>query len=137
MSKLAFFFVTLIAAIPAGFLGYLAVMGFLTHSEAMPGILMGVTGITLLMCAAVVVMPIAVLMRRSPRPAEDEPEADAEPDVDAESIEEPPSETEFGGHEDAVVDEEFTEEEDSEIYAADEDEDLDFDAFEEDENQKR
>ena len=132
MSKIAFFFVTLIAAIPAGFLGYLAVMGFLKHSEEMPGILMGVAGITLLMCAAVVVMPIAVLLRRGPRPAEDEPEADAEAEAES-SIEESPSETEFGEHEDAVVDEEFNEEQDSEIYAADEDEDLDFDAFEDEE----
>lgn len=65
MSKLTFFLVTLIAAIPAGFLGYQAVMAFLNYSGEMPPVLMGVTGLVLLMCAGAVAMPVAALLRRS------------------------------------------------------------------------
>lgn len=63
MSRLSFFFTTLIAAIPAAFLGYLCVMAFLLHSDALPPILMGIAGITLLLCVAVIAMPAAVLLK--------------------------------------------------------------------------
>lgn len=63
MSKMSFFFTTLIAAVPAAFLGYLCVMAFLLHSDALPGVMMGITGITLLLCVAVVAMPAAVLLK--------------------------------------------------------------------------
>lgn len=63
MSKMSFFFTTLIAAVPAAFLGYLCVMAFLLHSDALPAVMMGVTGITLLLCVAVIAMPAAVLLK--------------------------------------------------------------------------
>jgi hypothetical protein len=65
---MSFFFTTLIAAIPAAFLGYLCVMAFLLHSDALPAVMMAVAGITLLLCVAVVAMPAAVLLKgRSPK----------------------------------------------------------------------
>lgn len=124
MSKLAFFCVTLIAAIPAAYLGYLAVMGFLSHSGDMSPVLMGVTGLTLLMCAIAVAMPVAALLRRGPRTEEPESETNDAAPAD-----------EFG--EDDEIVEETGEEEDAEVYAEDvDDENMDFDAFE-DEDQKR
>jgi hypothetical protein len=63
VSRLSFFFTTLIAAIPAAFLGYLCVMAFLLHSDALPPIMMGIAGITLLACVAAVAMPAAVLLK--------------------------------------------------------------------------
>jgi hypothetical protein len=87
VSKLSFFFTTLIAAVPAAFLGYLCVAAFLFHSDALPPILMGIAGITLLLCVAVVATPVYVLIKSSGRTtpaAEKEPEAksdDEEGDV--------------------------------------------------------
>lgn len=72
MSRMSFFFTTLIAAIPAAFLGYLCVMAFLLHSDALPPLMMGVAGLTLLLCVVVVAMPVAVLLKTKDRvkPAE-------------------------------------------------------------------
>jgi hypothetical protein len=63
VSKMSFFFTTLIAAIPAAFLGYLCVMAFLLHSDALGAVTMGITGLTLLLCVAVIAMPAAVLLK--------------------------------------------------------------------------
>ena len=63
MSRISFFLTTLIAALPAAFLGYVCVMAFLTASDKMSPILMAVAGITLLLCVAVIAMPVAVLLQ--------------------------------------------------------------------------
>lgn len=79
MSKLSFFFTTLVAAIPAAFLAYLCVMAFLMHADTLPGVLMAVTGLTLLLSVGIVALPVAVLLRKgAPKPAEEEKPA-AEP----------------------------------------------------------
>ncbi|MBA3314988.1 MAG: hypothetical protein H0T47_17085 [Planctomycetaceae bacterium] len=75
MSRLSFFFTTLIAAIPAAFLGYLCVMAFLLNSDKLPPILMGVAGITLLVCVAVIAMPAAVLLKGRATKAASDPKA--------------------------------------------------------------
>lgn len=64
---MSFFFTTLIAAVPAAFLGYLCVMAFLLHSDALPPIMMGVAGLTLLLCVVVVALPVAVLLKTKDR----------------------------------------------------------------------
>ena len=77
MSKMSFFFTTLIAAIPAAFLGYLCVMAFLLHSDALGAVTMAVTGLTLLLCVAVIAMPAAVLLKgRSSKTAKETVKAD-------------------------------------------------------------
>lgn len=63
MSKLSFFFTTLIAAVPAAFLGYLCVMAFLLSSDKLPPLMMGVVGITLLACVVIVALPVSVLLK--------------------------------------------------------------------------
>ena len=69
MTRLSFFLTTLIAAIPAAFLAYLCVAAFLFHSGDLSAILMGVAGITLLLCVAVIAMPAWVLLKMRGRPA--------------------------------------------------------------------
>jgi len=79
VSKMSFFFTTLIAAVPAAFLGYLCVMAFLLHSDALPAVMMGITGITLLLCVAVIAMPAAVLLKgRSAKPVDETADSDKE-----------------------------------------------------------
>jgi len=85
VSKLTFFFTTLIAAVPAAFLGYLCVAAFLFHSDALPPILMGIAGLTLLLCVAVVAMPVYVLVKPGARTA---PEAAKEPAAKADDEDE-------------------------------------------------
>lgn len=94
VSRMSFFFTTLIAAIPAAFLGYLCVMAFLLHSDALPPIMMGVAGLTLLLCVVVVAMPVAVLLKTKDRAKPAEKSAVAEKTADEEAVE---------AEEDAVV----------------------------------
>jgi hypothetical protein len=73
VTKLSFFFTTLVAAIPAAFLAYLCVMAFLMHADTLPGMLMVVAGLTLLLSVGIVALPVAVLLRKgSPKLAEEE-----------------------------------------------------------------
>jgi hypothetical protein len=74
---MSFFFTTLIAAVPAAFLAYLCVMAFLLHSDALPAVMMGITGITLLLCVAVLAMPAAVLLKGRSAKAVKEPKSKA------------------------------------------------------------
>ena len=62
MSKLHLPLMSLVAAIPAGFLTYLLVMAFLNHAEAMSTTLLGVAGLTVLLSAALTIMPIGALI---------------------------------------------------------------------------
>lgn len=62
MSKLQLPLISLIAAIPGGFLAYLLVMAFLNHAESMSTMLLAVAGTTLLMSAVLVLMPIGALI---------------------------------------------------------------------------
>lgn len=136
MSKLTFFLVTLIAAIPAGFLGYQAVMAFLNYSGEMPPVLMGVTGLVLLMCAGVLAMPVAALLRRSNAA----PAAATEPPA-GESGEFASGDDQFASSDDIGADEygsqaeaDDFDESGSEIHAGDSEiySDDDFDAFDDD-----
>ncbi|MCH9652316.1 MAG: hypothetical protein K0U86_17190 [Planctomycetes bacterium] len=62
MSKLQLPLMSLVAAIPAGFLTYLLVMAFLNHAEAMSTTLLGVAGLTLLLSAVLTIIPIGALI---------------------------------------------------------------------------
>tara|TARA_R100001132_G_C3275139_1_gene97802 strand:- start:3307 stop:3810 length:504 start_codon:yes stop_codon:yes gene_type:complete len=62
VSKLQLPLISLIAAIPGGFLAYLLVMAFLNHAESMSTMLLAVAGTTLLMSAVLVLMPIGALI---------------------------------------------------------------------------
>lgn len=87
MSRLSFFFTTLIAAIPAAFLGYLCVMAFLLSFDKMPPILMGVAGLTLLLCVGVMAMPAAVLLKGRSSKAAAAPKAADDAAVETLSVE--------------------------------------------------
>ena len=69
MTRLSFFFTSLIAAIPAAVLGYLCVAAFLFYADALPPALMAVAGITLLLCVLLVAMPVYVLLKTRDRTA--------------------------------------------------------------------
>jgi lysylphosphatidylglycerol synthetase-like protein (DUF2156 family) len=104
VSRLSFFFTTLIAAVPAAFLGYLCVYAFLFHSEALPVLLMAVAGITLLLCAVIIALPVTVLLkgRDHVKAAEDKKdEAAAKEATSTEAAEDAAAEE--GASEDAVV----------------------------------
>ncbi|MCC7421473.1 MAG: hypothetical protein IT428_14405 [Planctomycetaceae bacterium] len=62
MSKLALAGVALVAAIPGGILGWILLSGFLNHIDKMPMALQAVSGITLLICAGLVLLPPGVLV---------------------------------------------------------------------------
>ena len=62
MSKLQLPLISLVAAIPGGFLAYLLVMAFLNHAESMPTMLHAVAGTTLLMSGVLVLMPLGALI---------------------------------------------------------------------------
>jgi len=62
VSKLQLPLMSLVAAIPGGFLTYLLVMAFLNHAEAMSTTLLGVAGLTLLLSAALTIMPIGAFI---------------------------------------------------------------------------
>ncbi|EDL59583.1 hypothetical protein [Gimesia maris] len=62
MSKLQLPLISLVAAIPGGFLAYLLVMAFLNHAESMPTMLLAVAGTTLLMSGVLVLMPLGALI---------------------------------------------------------------------------
>ncbi|QDT63259.1 hypothetical protein [Calycomorphotria hydatis] len=68
MGKITFAITSLVAAIPAGFLGYLVVMAFLNQFEHLPVMLSVVLGFTLLICLLVVAAPVAILLGPSPEP---------------------------------------------------------------------
>ena len=113
MSKLSFFFTTLIAAIPAAFLGYLCVAAFLFHAGALPPLMMGIAGITLLLCVAVVAMPVYVLLSSTGRAA---PETAAEESAEAGS-----ESDEFAVGEES----EAASEDDGDLFVEEHDEDFD------------
>lgn len=133
MSKLAFFFVTLVAAIPAAYLGFLAVMGFLGHSGEMPLVLMGATGVSLLACAMVIAMPVAVLLRRGPR--EETPETN-DGTEEEKFADEGSDDLAADGFDDEAVDEGDEPIEDD-VDDLEYDDDDDFDAFDEDDDKTR
>lgn len=123
MSKLSFFFTTLIAAIPAAFLGYLCVAAFLFHSDSLPPILMGVAGITLLLCVLVVVMPVYVLLQSSGRTKTAEDKTADESESDASDVEDTAEDDLLAEDESAADDAVMDEEED--IFVEEDDEHFD------------
>lgn len=62
MSKVAYFLITFIGAIPAGGTLYLLIMNFLDRSEKLTGILLGVTIIASVCCTLVALTPFMVLV---------------------------------------------------------------------------
>ncbi len=64
MSRLSFFFVTLVAAVPAALLAAVLVMGFLSHFEQIsnPATMLIVSGVTLLASVAVLATPVLALL---------------------------------------------------------------------------
>ena len=62
MSKLQLPLMSLVAAIPGGFLTYLLVMAFLNHAEAMSTSLLGVAGLTLLLSGFLTILPVGALI---------------------------------------------------------------------------
>ena len=62
MSRLQLPLMSLVAAIPGGYLTYLLVMAFLNHAEAMSTPLLGVVGLTLLLSAVLTIMPVGALI---------------------------------------------------------------------------
>ncbi|QDT43875.1 hypothetical protein Pan241w_39790 [Gimesia alba] len=86
MSKLQLPLMSLVAAIPGGFLTYLLVMAFLNHAEAMSTPLLGVAGLTLLLSGFLTILPIGALIfgpkgaSKKKAKDEDQPEPAAEED---------------------------------------------------------
>lgn len=84
MSKLQLPLMSLVAAIPGGFLTYLLVMAFLNHAEAMSTPLLGVAGLTLLLSGFLTILPIGALIfgpkgaSKKKAKDEDQPEPAAE-----------------------------------------------------------
>lgn len=143
VTKLSFAAVSLVAAVPAGFMSYLMVMNFVSRLDEMGTGLKVLSGMMLLICVLVALIPAGILIFAGKQPKETDEDArtQAAPAVaaagrggmlasgDVETLE--TGEFEIG-------DEEFGEEfeDDAAPAAADEDffsEDDDFDPFEDDE----
>lgn len=82
MSKLALAGVALVAAIPGGILGWILLSGFLNHIDKMPMALQAVSGLTLLICAGLVLLPPGVLVLGPKGPAGAKKEKAKEKDKD-------------------------------------------------------
>jgi flagellar biosynthesis/type III secretory pathway M-ring protein FliF/YscJ len=105
---------SLVAAVPAGVLGFFLIKTFLTGLGQLPTTFIGIYGVTLAACAAVVFLPFAVLIfgAKSParQPAADQTKKTEEPKKGAEkeepsleeSFEEPASEVEADAVEEAL-----------------------------------
>ena len=75
MTKLQRMLTSLVAAIPAAYLGYVLVMAMLSYSESLSTISYVVMGLTLLTAVAAVLIPFGVMFGGSRKPAP--PKADA------------------------------------------------------------
>lgn len=125
MTKMQLFVVSLVGAIPAGFLAYQLVMVFINHGGGPSVVYQGVVGITLLCAAVMALLPLLVLALFSSgyepaKPAakgadkkkgkdQDEEESEDSDDADAETEE--------------VSDEDFEEMDAGELEDLDEDDD--------------
>jgi hypothetical protein len=89
---------SLVAAVPAGVLGFFLIKTFLTGLDHLPTTFLGIYGVTLAACAAVVFLPFAVLIfgAKSParQPAAEQTKKPEEPKKGAEQ-EEPSLEESF------------------------------------------
>ncbi len=68
---------SLVAAIPAGILAVLLIMGFLRSTDRMTGVLIGVNAVALLMAILVALMPAAVMIFYGRERTEKKPKEDA------------------------------------------------------------
>lgn len=62
MGKISFFFASLVAAVPAGYLAYEMASTFLTRADKMAGVLTIIAGLTLAVSAVVTLIPVAILL---------------------------------------------------------------------------
>lgn len=79
MTKSALAATSLVAAVPGGFMAYLAVMAFMNHMAAMPVLLQAVVGATLLCSAMMALSPLGILLfsKGAPKAAKAEKNADS------------------------------------------------------------
>jgi hypothetical protein len=70
VTKSALAATSLVAAVPGGFMAYLAVMAFLNHLDGMPTMLMVVTGTALAFSALMALTPVGILLfsKGTPKP---------------------------------------------------------------------
>lgn len=138
MGKIAFALMSLVAAVPAGFLAYLMVMNFLNSIEGRPMGFKALWGITLLMSSLVALMPLAIVIfyrgpaapSRKKDGGDEEAESLSDEDFAADEafVEEEAFDEEPAGDEE-FVDEAFEDEAGDDAFADDEFED---DAFTDD-----
>ena len=78
MNKFTYAAISLIGAIPGGFLAYLMVMAMIDHFSKMGGMMRALTGLTLAASAGMAVMPLGIIVFASkPKSEEDEEETGA------------------------------------------------------------
>ena len=78
MNKFTYAGISLIGAIPGGYLSYLMVMAMIDHFSKMGGMMRTLTGLTLAASAVVAVMPLGIIVFASnPKSEEDEEGTDA------------------------------------------------------------
>ncbi len=115
MSKLQLPLMSLVAAIPGAYLTYLLVMVFLNHAEAMPAALTGIAGLTLLLSAFLVVMPIGAMIfgpkgaskkkkKGKGQPEDEDKDDDSAAELSDEFIAEDDGDDEFSSEDEFAVD---------------------------------
>ncbi len=148
MSKLAYFFITLVGAVPAGGTFYLIVQHFFDRGFSGPPVLVGVVATTAVALFATILTPLMVLFwYKSPNADAAKPAAAAVADKEEVNDKKPaaPAKGKKGkdtGFDDAIPDD-FDEDElnesagDDDFEAGDEDFEYDDDEFEEEEEQPK
>lgn len=121
MSKLAFFFMTLVGAVPAGGALYALIRNLLDRADSLGTVLLAVT-ITATVCTALVVLTpfIVLVFYKDTRPA-----VEPEPEGEAAAVAATPAATSEEGFGDAIPDD-FDE---SELSASVDDDEEDFESF--------
>ncbi len=145
MSKLAFFSMTLVGAVPAGGTGYLLVKHFLDHGFSGPPIVVGAAGTALAALFFVLLTPLIVLVRyKSPNAGAPKSEAAAVAEQETAEKETKPAKGKKGKDDDfgdAIPDDfeedELNESADDAFDAGDEDFEYEEDEFEEEEEQPK
>lgn len=149
MSKLAYFSITLVGAVPAGGSGYLLVQHFLDHGFSGSPVIVGIAGTALASMFLIVLTPLMVLFwYKSPNAGAPKPAATAAAEEKAEKEDSKkdakPAKGKKGkddGFDDAIPDDfnedELNESADDAFDAGDEDFEYEDDEFEEEEEQPK